>query len=58
MAGHMMREIPAHTAMHWVPEEGLWKRGGRRRHGEAHSRKTYIIVRRLGARRIANDRTK
>ena len=31
MAGHVLRlpqERPAHTAMHWVPEDGRRKRGG------------------------------
>ena len=42
MAGHILRqqrERSAHTTMYWVPEDG--RRGGRRRHGEAHSKKTW-----------------
>ena len=43
MAGHVLRlqtERPTHTAMYWVPEYGRRKRGGQRRHGGVHSKKT------------------
>ena len=42
MVGHvliLLSERPAHTAMHWVPEDGRRKRG-RIIHGEAPSKKT------------------
>ena len=43
MAGHVLRlpqERPAHTAMHWVPEDAIERGGCRRRHGVAPSKKT------------------
>ena len=43
VAGHVLRlqtERPTHTAMYWVPEDGRRKRGGQRRHGGVHSKKT------------------
>ena len=37
----LQRERSADTAMYWVSEDDRRKRGGRRRHGEVHSKKTW-----------------